>query len=228
MFESPIYPFTDSKNYVFVGEAGCGKSELAINLSHSLNALGLDVHFFDLDQTKPLFRSRDLKDRIQEAGIHFHYEDQFYDAPTITGGIAQQLTKESSRCVLDVGGNDTGSRAIGGFASLLNQDNTTVYFVVNPFRPWSKSLDTIVETLKSIMNASRLNDVRLICNPTLGYTTTIKEAKEGIQRTETMLIGNFPIDFVTAQENIATELQQQTTYPVYSMQLYLRYPWTQD
>lgn len=223
-----ITPFADSKNYVFVGEAGCGKSELAINLSHSLNASGLDVHFFDLDQTKPLFRSRDLKNRIQDSGIHFHYEEQFYDAPTIAGGIARQLASENSRCVLDVGGNDTGSRVIGGFASLINQDNTTVYFVVNPFRPWSKNLESIIETLQSIMTASRLKTVRVICNPNLGHTTTAKEALEGIQRTVDMLANHISIDFVTAQENIAQELQKQTAYPVYPMQLYLRYPWTQN
>lgn len=221
-------PFANSKNYVFVGEAGCGKSELAINLSHLLNASGLDVHFFDLDQTKPLFRSRDLKNYIQESGINFHYEEQFYDAPTITGGIARQLTAENSRCVLDVGGNDIGSRVIGGFASLINQDNTTVYFVVNPFRPWSKSLDAINETLQSIMTSSRLKEVRVICNPNLGYTTTVKEALDGIQRTVDMLADHLIIDFVSAQERIAQELQQQTAYPVYPMQLYLRYPWTQD
>lgn len=221
-------PFADSKNYVFVGEAGCGKSELAINLSHSLNAGGMEVHFFDLDQTKPLFRSRDLKKQIQTAGIHFHYEEQFYDAPTITGGIVPKLSALNSRCVLDVGGNDTGSRVIGGFESLINRKNTTVYFVVNPFRPWSKSMETIIETLQSIMIASRLSSVQVICNPTLGYTTTVSEALEGIQRATDMLSGYFPIDFVTAQESIAAELSHQTAYPVYPLRLYLRYPWTQD
>lgn len=221
-------PFVDSKNYVFVGEAGCGKSELAINLSYSLNASGLDVHFFDLDQTKPLFRSRDIKNRIQESGISFHYEEQFYDAPTIAGGIAQQLTAGSGRCVLDVGGNDIGSRVIGGFSSLMDQDNTTVYFVVDPFRPWSKNADTIIETLQAIMAASHLRAVRVICNPNLGYTTTVSEALEGIQRTANMLDGYFTIDFVAAQESIAQVLQRQTVYPVYPLRLYLRYPWTLD
>lgn len=222
-----LAPFMDSKNYVFVGETGCGKSEISINLSFLLHKRDLEVHFFDLDQTKPLFRSRDLQNQIQEAGIHFHYENQFYDAPTITGGIAKNLASENGRCVIDVGGNDTGSRVIGGFASLINQPNTTVYFVINPYRPWSKNIDTIIETLQSIMIASRLESVRVICNPTLGYTTTVDEALEGIKRITDMLNGRLQVDFVTAHESIAEVLQQKTVYPVFPLKLYLRYPWTQ-
>lgn len=46
---------------VFLGEAGCGKSELAVHLALSLAGKGREVHFFDLDQTKPLMRSRDAQ-----------------------------------------------------------------------------------------------------------------------------------------------------------------------
>ncbi|MDD5919244.1 MAG: hypothetical protein PUD73_09175, partial [bacterium] len=36
---------------VFLGEAGCGKSELAVHLALELAEQGREVHFFDLDQT---------------------------------------------------------------------------------------------------------------------------------------------------------------------------------
>ena len=46
-------------NSIFLGEAGCGKSELAVHLALELARQGREVHFFDLDQTKPLMRSPD-------------------------------------------------------------------------------------------------------------------------------------------------------------------------
>ena len=49
------------KNFVLLGESGSGKSEIAVNLACVLSKQspdGKEVHFFDLDQTKPLFRSR--------------------------------------------------------------------------------------------------------------------------------------------------------------------------
>ncbi len=57
------------KNYFFVGEAGSGKSEIAINYAIELNKnTDKTVHFFDLDMTKPLFRSRELEDTLKAEG----------------------------------------------------------------------------------------------------------------------------------------------------------------
>ena len=76
-----------AKNYVFLGEAGCGKSELAVNTAARLAKRGdLPVHFFDLDMTKPLFRSRELAGDLEKMGIAVHFQEQFMDAPTAVGG----------------------------------------------------------------------------------------------------------------------------------------------
>jgi len=41
-------------NFVFLGEAGSGKSEIAISFAKALAKAGdKPVHFFDLDMTKP-------------------------------------------------------------------------------------------------------------------------------------------------------------------------------
>ena len=49
-----------ARNFVLLGEAGGGKSELAINLARALAEWGeRPVHLYDLDMTKPLFRTRD-------------------------------------------------------------------------------------------------------------------------------------------------------------------------
>ena len=60
------------KNFVLLGEAGSGKSEIALNLAaHLAQCQPLPVHFFDLDMTKPLFRSRDLAEEMEALGVHF-------------------------------------------------------------------------------------------------------------------------------------------------------------
>lgn len=51
----------EKKNFVFIGEAGSGKSEIVLNIAHKLaEQTGKKVELFDLDQTKPLYRSRDM------------------------------------------------------------------------------------------------------------------------------------------------------------------------
>lgn len=89
---SSLLDMTSSSNVVFLGEAGSGKSELALNFAQALAELGgKPVHFFDLDMTKPLFRSRDRREALETLGVEVHYEAQFMDAPTLTGGVRQRL-----------------------------------------------------------------------------------------------------------------------------------------
>ena len=88
-------PFSEllngKKNIVLLGEAGCGKSEIALNLAAE-SALTRQTHFFDMDQTKPLYRYRDARRAMEEAGVRFHYEEQFFDAPTLAGGVVDAAT----------------------------------------------------------------------------------------------------------------------------------------
>lgn len=216
---------TGTHNYVFIGGTGSGKSEIAVNIALGIKAGGQNVEFFDLDQTKPLFRSRDVKQVLTDAGIVFHYEEQFYDAPTLVGGVSEKLQNENTCCILDVGGNEVGSRAIGGFASLLNRADCTVFFVVNPFRPWSKTLVAIDETLSAVLKASGVANFHIVCNLNIGTETTANEALKGVYETEMLLADKIPIDFVSVREEIADAVGAGTNFPVFPLKLYLSYPW---
>ena len=104
------------RNFIFVGEAGCGKSEIALNLAAALHEMqDMPVSFFDLDMTKPLFRSRDVADSIRELGIDVHFEVQFRDSPTLTGGVEPAMKDPDRIAILDVGGDYIGARTLGGF-----------------------------------------------------------------------------------------------------------------
>ena len=55
------------KNFVFIGEAGSGKSELAMNFAQLMAEVSeKPVHLFDMDQTKGLFRTRDVSELLEE------------------------------------------------------------------------------------------------------------------------------------------------------------------
>ena len=121
------------RNIVFLGEAGCGKSELAVHLALELAGQGREVHFFDLDQTKPLMRSRDAEGLLERAGITVHFEQQCADAPTQVGGIVPLLLDEDKTVILDVGGNDTGAKLIGGLSAILRASRLKMpRFLLNP------------------------------------------------------------------------------------------------
>ncbi len=217
--------FPQCRNFVLLGEAGCGKSELAINLSAGLARAGQEVHLFDLDMTKPLFRTRDEKERLAQLGIHFHYEEQFEDAPTTVGGVRRMLKDSSAYTILDVGGDYIGARSIGGYAPFLNRPDTVALYILNPFRPWTKDGDWTARVLGEVLTAARLRPdrVRFVANPNLGPETTAQDVCSGFARLLDLVEKEY-ISFLTVQEALARE-GETLGVPVYPIKRYLAYPW---
>ena len=201
-----------SSNTVFLGEAGCGKSELAVHLALELAEQGKAVHFFDLDQTKPLMRSRDAEALLADAGAAVHFEQQRADAPTQVGGLVPLLLDESKNVILDVGGNDTGAKLIGGYAHLLK--NADVWFVVNPYRPWSATTEHIDGTLSAILRASRLKTPRFLLNPNLGRDTTAEEYLAGLAQGLALLSPYVAVEAAAVPAALWEQVRTQTELPL--------------
>lgn len=218
----------EKKNFVFVGEAGSGKSELSINFARRMVGMTQKpVHFFDLDMTKPLFRSRDAAASLEQAGVIVHFMEQFMDAPTLVGGVNPLLRDENAIVIMDVGGDHIGARSIGGFAPRLNQSDAAVFYVINPYRPWSDSIDHIDETLGKILGMShiRLTQLTLVSNPNNGLDTTAREVVDGHRKTAAMVGEYIPVSFCCAREELAEEVAAAIDVPVFPLRLELLYPW---
>lgn len=219
------------RNFVFLGEAGSGKSEIAINFARLLAEGGeAGVHFFDLDMTKPLFRSRDREDALTALGVEFHFEAQFMDAPTTAGGVRRRLRDDGCYTVLDVGGDYIGARSIGGYAPLLGGPDSAVYYVIDPFRPWSMSLEHIDKVLGETLGVShiRLDHLRLVGNPNLGPSTTAEDVLEGKRRLEQMVGPYKSVDFYCVREGLYSQVKGGFDRPLFPIQLALTYPWDRD
>jgi len=218
----------DINNFIFLGGAGSGKSEIAINFAKCLSdSESKEVHFFDMDMTKPLFRSRDLRPKIEHMGIIFHYEEQFMDAPTLVGGVNRFLRDESCYVVMDIGGDYIGARSIGGFAPALNNENTIAYYVLNAYRPWSYDIKHIDQTLGDILGVSHihLEHLHLINNPNVGPDTTAQDFLKGSEWMTKTMSAYQPIDFSCVKKELYEEVKNLIDEPVMPINLYLTYPW---
>ena len=215
-------------NFVFLGEAGSGKSEIAISFAKALvKTESRPVHFFDLDMTKPLFRSRDAGAELEQAGVIVHYQEQFMDAPTLVGGVTPMLRDEDSFVVLDVGGDYIGARSIGGFAPQLNKPSTAVFYIINAYRPWSDTIEHIDGTLGKILGVShvKLTQLFLVANPNNGVSTTLDEVVEGYHKTDALVREYLPLSFACVREGLAEEAAKALPVPVFPLRLALTYPW---
>ena len=209
-------------NIVFLGEAGCGKSELAVHLALELARQGREVHFFDLDQTKPLMRSRDAEGLLEKAGVSVHFQQQYADAPTQVGGLIPLLLDEKKAVILDVGGNDTGAKLIGGYAHLLKAAD--VWFVVNPYRPWSATTEHIDGTLSAILRASRLKMPRFLLNPNLGGGTTPEEYLSGIKLGLEMLSPYVTVEAAAVPAPLYEQAKAETALPLIPITSHISVP----
>lgn len=216
------------KNFVFIGEAGSGKSEIAINFAVKISKFSdKQVHFFDMDQTKAIFRARDIKEEIESENVIFHHEEQYFDAPTLVGGVREKLSNNNTCVVMDVGGNHIGARMIGGFAPFINNKNTIVFFVINPYRPWSKDTLSVDATLSSILRVSHIKKVNIINNPNLGYTTTPREVIEGNEKIKAIIGEYIQSDFLCVKEDLYEEIANKVDIPLIPIKLYIPYPWSE-
>ena len=217
-----------SKNFIFIGEAGSGKSEIAINFAIDLAVnSNKKVHFFDMDMTKALFRSRDLSEKLINLGIEFHYQEQYMDAPTLVGGVNRLLKDEDSIVIMDIGGDYIGARSIGGFAPLLNKDNTVIYYVLNYLRPWSYDIEHIDGTLSQILKVSHINldKIKLIDNSNLGVETKEEDYLEGSKKMIETVTQYMPIEFSCVKRALYENVVEKVELPIVPIDLYLTYQW---
>ena len=149
------------------------------------------------------------------------------DAPTLVGGVSPTLRDPRALAVMDVGGDYIGARSIGGFASLLNREDAAVFYLINPYRPWSDTIEHIDETLGKILGVShvRLDQLHLVSNPNTGPDTTAQEFLEGHRRVKELMEPYRPIRFACAAEELCPSLAGRVDLPLFPLRLYFSEPW---
>ncbi|MCF0140797.1 MAG: hypothetical protein HUJ78_02070 [Mogibacterium sp.] len=210
---------------MFIGEAGSGKSEIVLNVAHMLaEQTGKKVDLFDLDQTKPLFRSRDLKEAFAKDGVTIHFQEQLLDAPSAVGGVATSLMGDGYT-LLDIGGGHSAARMAGGYCHLLAKEDSVPVYVINSYRPWTKSLEAIDGTMSHILKSTRLDHIYILGNPNLGYATDVNEFMNGLDKLDELLDGITTVNSACVRSDIYEEAQARTDKFLLPMELYLTYEW---
>lgn len=217
--------YENSSNYLFVGETGSGKTELSIHLARSLaNDQSCPVHLVDMDQTKGLFRARDLAEVLQKEGVYLTETVSFMDAPVSPIGVSGLLRQENVIRIFDIGGNAVGARMLGQYNDQLQQANTCIYYVINPYRPFSATASGILQSMDAILAAGRLtfDQVRIISNPTYGRSTTLEDILIGHQRlTDTLESSQLKPVALVVPEAMKTAVQKSVSCPLIPIQTHI-------
>lgn len=216
----------DKRILIFMGMFGSGKTEIALNVAEFLSKKYSEVALADIDVISPYFRSRDLVDEFASKGVKIITPPGYLrhaDLPIISPAVQGHISNRKYKLVLDVGGNDDGATVLGSLSTVLKTEDTATYFVINPYRPFTDTVDKTVDHIIRLSAKSRMKIDFLINNSNLGPETSNKNVHYGedfIRKIAEKT--NIPVAMTVSMNEIDPDI---LNYPVLKINKYMKTPW---
>ncbi|HID87722.1 MAG TPA: ATP-binding protein [Anaerolineae bacterium] len=221
----------DSRIAIFAGRFGSGKTEVAVNYAVRLAQERERVALVDLDLVTPYYRTRETAQILAQRGVEViapPAATRQLHVPAVTAEILAALQDRERPVVLDVGGDEEGTRAgLGQFSRSLARMDYILSLVVNPYRQHTSTVEGIAQALEQIERGSGLRVSRLVSNPNLIEETTLAVVEEGhslIEEASREL--GLPIAFICLEERLAREVPRaHFQQPLLPLVRYFLLPW---
>lgn len=196
---------------LFAGHYGSGKTNIAVNYAFHLKKEGYPTVIADLDIVNPYFRTKDSEEELKEQGIDLicsEFANTNLDIPSLPQTMYRVVHDKSSYAVMDIGGDDAGAVALGRFSeAIASEDNYEMLFVLNFFRPLTRTAEEAYTVLKEIEFASKLKFTGVVNNSNLGELTTAEDVASTFSEAERFCeMSGLPLKFVSAEKSVSEKL----------------------
>lgn len=215
---------------IICGNYGSGKTETAVNLAAKSSQKGTAVKIADLDLVNPYFRTREVRVFLEKSGVEVVLPDKKYmhaDLPILTPAVAGMIQDPAELTILDAGGDDVGVTVLAALGDHLNKKSVHMIQVINPFRPFTETIEGCIKIKEEIETSSKLAITGLISNANLIDETTPEHIYEGYRFIkEVSDTTGLPIVFITASSQIIPQLDMDRfNCPVLTIDRKLVPPW---
>jgi len=216
--------------FVIVGNYGSGKTEVSINLAVNQKRAGVDVKIADLDLVNPYFRTREARKALAKLGIEVVVPDEKYlqaDLPILSPVISGLIRQPSDLTLIDAGGNDVGATVLAALADSFRNKHIHMLQVVNPFRPFTDTIEGCLKMRDEIERASKMAINGIIGNANLIDETSVDNIYNGYDFVKT-LSGQtrLPLKFITAPVELLPDIDTgRFSCPVLPIERQLVPPW---
>lgn len=206
--------FMSKRLTLFAGHYGSGKTNIAVNYAIHLKDSGLPVVIADLDIVNPYFRTKDSENELKEKGIELlcsPYAGSNLDIPSLPQEMYRAVQDKNTYAVMDIGGDDAGAVALGRFAPFISEeDNYEMIFVVNFYRPLTRTAAEAFEIMREVEAVSHLKFTAIANNSNLGEDTTAEDILSTVSETEKLSeMSALPIVMTTAKQELAIALKEK-------------------
>lgn len=219
----------DNRLRVFTGHFGSGKTEISVNYAIYLAEMKKNTCIADLDIVNPYFSVREVREYLESLGIRVvspSIDITTAELSTVPSDILTIFNNKAYDVVLDVGGDDAGSVALGQFNKYFKEEPYDMYFVINTNRPFTSSAGGVIEFMKDIERASRLKVSHLINNTNLSYETTIDDIMRGqkiVKEVSERL--NIPVKYTCVREDLSEKLVGEILGEIFKIKLFMKPAW---
>lgn len=215
---------------IIVGNYGSGKTEVAVNLAIKRRRDGIDVRLADLDLVNPYFRTREAKKQLTSLAIDVVVPPAQYhsaDLPILVPRISGLIRAPGQLTILDVGGDDVGATVLASLHDALRDSEPAVLQVINPYRPFTDTVDGCLKIKEAIEAAAKMKINGLIGNANLIEETEIGHIQEGYRFAQALAAeSHLPLSFITAKSDFLGSLDQRAfSCPILPIERQLVPPW---
>ncbi len=205
------------------GHYGSGKTNFALNLAERIIARGEELTLIDLDIVNPYFRTGDYAGSLGCKLIAPEFLGTTLDTPSLTGNIDAAIVS-GGRVLIDVGGDDAGSAALGRYSAKIKAAGYSMLYVVNAYRNLTRTPEEAVAILREIEGAARLSATALVNNSNLGRFTAPAdvEATEAYAQSVSALTG-LPIAATCVKGGLAASVTEP-----FATEIKVTFPWEQQ
>jgi len=216
--------------FVIVGNYGSGKTEVSINLAVNQKRAGVDVKIADLDLVNPYFRTREARKALAKLGIEVVVPEEKYlqaDLPILSPLISGLIRQPSDLTLIDAGGNNVGATVLAALADSFRNKHIHMLQVVNPFRPFTDTIEGCLKMRDEIEKASKMTINGIIGNANLIDETSIDNIYTGYDFVKTLSDKTrLPLKFITATVELLSDIDTgRFSCPVLPIERQLVPPW---
>jgi len=208
-----------AKITIIAGHYGSGKTTLAVNYAIALKehydrVAGCNkVALCDMDIVNPYFRTADHAGLLEQTGVELissPFANTNVEMPWAPVEALRVFDDPALTSVVDLGGDDCGALAIGRYAGKLrSRDDVALWMVVNPYRPLTRDLDSLLAVRQEIEYAGKLRFTGLVYNANIGEETTADLIEAGFPVVRELSAAlDLPIVMTAVRKDIALDVPE--------------------
>ena len=229
-----IEKYNWARTIAVTGALGSGKSEWVLNLAACLKQSGHSVTIADADIINPYFCIRQIVEQLEAQGFNMlipHGDGKWSDMSLISPRIAAALADDSSKLLLDVGGDASGVLALKQFEPEIKKSSYLLILVANAYRPLTSTPEKIEIMARRMEDLCNLKVGAIVCNSHLMSETTPDDVINGIKTAEAAAEAlSIPLLYVTALDTLYPEVSKRlndagSRILLWPLKRYLKLPW---